>query len=128
MILTDKNIGRHHLCNTIFQVNTLQDIVGHQEDLPDMGRADKKLAQDYVNLQQESERMTEHMKLLQVPVVIMFFDHAESLLQLYLYSLSAISATCRIDLSCRSGVHLVELCKNEHSTVRRCHVWCWFFW
>ena len=41
-----------------------------QQEMQDIGGpalgGDKKLAQDYMNLQQESERMKEHMEKLQV--------------------------------------------------------------
>ena len=45
-------------------------MVERQQEMQDIGGSasggDRKLAQDYMNLQQESERMKEHMEKLQV--------------------------------------------------------------
>ena len=52
------------------QVSTLQEMVERQQEMQDIGGpasgGDRKLAQNYMNLQQESERMKEHMEKLQV--------------------------------------------------------------
>ena len=55
----------------LFQVSTLQEMVARQQEMQDIGGSggEKKLAQDYTNLQLESERMKEHMEKLQVFLV-----------------------------------------------------------
>ncbi len=64
-IFGDLNMG----CAGVFQLSNLQTMSTRQEDVKDAGqssRSDKKLSQDYLNLQQESERMKEHMHKLEV--------------------------------------------------------------
>ena len=62
--LTDQSI------HPLEQISTLQEMVERQQEMQDIGGTssggDRKLAQDYMNLQQESERMKEHMEKLQV--------------------------------------------------------------
>ena len=53
------------------QVSTLQDMVTRQQEMQDIGGSttggERKLAQDYMNLQQERQKkMKEHMEKLQV--------------------------------------------------------------
>ena len=67
-------LHRKHLTgqsiHPFIQVSTLQEMVERQQEMQDIGGpasgGDRKLAQDYMNLQQESERMKEHMEKLQV--------------------------------------------------------------